>query len=238
MKDKKGMDRRKENNSLASFDLDFTSEQKRARDICHENVVTVLTGKPGTAKTTVAASVAIDLLFRKKKDTSPDFRYHGDYDKIIISRPTVVNGKDMGFLPGDEKEKLAPYMAPVISAIKDLVGMTDAELEKLIEDKKIEIIPLQFMRGHTFKNCVVILDEGQNADLEDFKVVSSRLGKDSKLIVTSDWRQVDLRDRNKSASKWFSSIMKLDKCAEVELTENFRHPLAVKIMDVLLELET
>ena len=227
-------DKRKQNNSLVSFNIEFTPEQKEARSICHKNIVTVLTGKPGTAKTTVAASVALDLLFRKRKDTHLDPRYHGDYHKIIITRPTEVNGKDMGFLPGDMAEKLAPYTAPVLSNIGKLIGNDKDQVDKLVEQGKIEILPLQFMRGHTFENCIVILDEGQNAGLDDFKLISSRIGYNCKLIVTSDWRQIDLRDRKKSADQWFDKVMHLDGVSSYELTENFRHPLAVSIMDELL----
>ena len=226
----------KQNNSLIQFSLEFTEEQKKAREVCHKNVVTILTGKPGTSKSTIAASVALELINRKEKPTSKDYRNVGKYDKIIITRPTVTVGKSMGFLPGDMAEKLSPYTTPILNVIDELIkGSENSYSQTLIEKGKIEIIPIQFMRGHTFKNCVVILDEGQNADLEDFKVISSRLGYQSKLIVTSDWRQIDLFDRKKSASQWLDKIYHLDGVGTFELTENFRHPLAVKIMDILLE---
>lgn len=225
------------NDAYCSFQLEFTDEQKQARRLCHDNIVSVLTGKPGTAKSTVAASVALELLFRGNKDTHEDTRLHGKYKKIILTRPIEVVGKDIGFMPGDMVEKLAPYTAPIINVMQDLLHNGEAKVKELIDKGMIEIIPLQFMRGHTFKDCIVILDEGQSADLEAFKVLSSRIGKsNAKLIITSDWRQIDLRDRNKSASKWFDHIMHLDGVDQFELTENFRHPLAVSIMDILMEL--
>lgn len=227
-------DSRVKNKSLVTFSLDFTDEQKEARKVCHQNIVTVLHGKPGTSKTTIAASVALELLMRKPKETDSDARMHGKYSKIIITRPTEVNGKDLGFLPGDASQKLAPFTEPVFDVIRDLLGRHNDPVKDFLDKGQIEIVPLQFMRGRTFRDAIVILDEGQNAGLEDFKLISSRLGKNSKLLVTSDWRQIDLKQRNKSACMWYDKVMHLDGCGSFELTENFRHPLAIQIMDTLI----
>lgn len=223
---------------LINFDLKFTGEQEAAREVCHNNTVTILTGKPGTSKTTIAASIAMELVIRGKKPTSQDTRLHGDYRKIIVSRPTVEAGKSIGLLPGDEKQKLGPYTAPVLDVMTALISPGNSysfKTEKWLEEGKLEMVPLQFMRGKTFNNCIVILDEGQNADLEQFKLIATRIGRDCKLIVTSDWRQVDLFDRKKSASQWYEKIMGLNGVGSYELTENFRSPLAIEIMDLLMD---
>lgn len=219
------------NDSLISFNLDFIDEQKLARKVCHENVLTILTGKPGTSKTFIAASVALELILRKPKSTNEDSRYHGLYKEIIISRPTVEAGQKMGYLPGGLDEKLNPYIEPVYDVIRDLVGQET--LKGLIDHGKIKTIPIQFLRGKTFKNCVVIIDESQNTDLKQLELISSRIGFDCKVIMTSDWRQVDLYDRDKSASKWLPYIQDLDDVGTFELKHNFRHKLAQDIMEVL-----
>lgn len=229
------VDKRKRNDSLISFKIDFTEEQKEARKICHENVVTILTGKPGTAKTTIAASIALELLIRKPKYTSDDPKMTEKYDKIIISRPTVEIGKSIGFLPGSITDKLEPYTYPVINIMEKIFGTEN--INRLIEKGKIITMPIQFMRGITVENSIVILDEGQNATFEDFKAISSRLGKDSKLLVTSDWRQIDLHKKSRSVSNLFDTLLDLNDIEMIELTENFRHPLAIQIMDRINELE-
>ena len=224
-------DKRKKNDALVSFRRDFTEEQKKARKLCHENVVTVLTGKPGTSKTTIAASVALELLMIRPKPTSVDKRLHKNYNQIVISRPTVLAGKEIGFIPGNLDDKMMPYISPAIEVMKELIG--DEAIKKMLETERIKIVPIQFMRGRTFNESIVILDEGQNANLKDFKLISSRLGKDSKLIVTSDWRQIDLKNKNSSIYNLIELLTTLDGIDTFELTENFRHELAVKIMDTI-----
>ena len=229
------VDKRKRNDALISFRIDFTEEQIMARRICHDSIITILTGKPGTAKTTIAASVALELIMRRPKPTSEDSRRHNKYDKIIISRPAIPVGKSLGYLPGDMMDKLNPYITPVLDVMYKLYPKE--KVDELMKGEKIEVIPIQFMRGRTFENSIIILDEGQNADFEDFKVISSRLGRDSKLIVTSDVRQIDLKKKSYSASKIFDLLLGLEGISMVELTENFRHPLALSIMDRIIEYE-
>jgi phosphate starvation-inducible protein PhoH len=233
-------DKQVKNDSLASFSLNFTEEQKKARKVCHDNIVTVLTGKPGTSKSTICASVALEYFM--SKSTNPSFSYSpkhelnaGKVKKIIITRPAIEAGEKLGFLPGGMGDKLLPYMAPILYVMDKLVGGEKSMTQEMFEKGTLEVLPLQFMRGRTFENCIVIADESQNADLEQFKLLSSRLGYNAKLLITSDWRQIDLVNRNKSASMWIDKIMHLDNVGQFELTENFRHPLAVQIMDVLME---
>lgn len=230
------VDKRRKNDALVSFDMEFTDEQKVARRICHDNTVTIITGKAGTAKTTIAASVALELLMRKPKYEHTDPRRVGKYTQVVISRPTVVVGKNIGFMPGDMVEKLDPYISPVIDVMEKLIGKE--RVTSLVDKDAIKVVPIQFMRGRTFDNSIIILDEGQNANFNDFKAISSRLGRMSKLLVTSDWRQIDLKDRNESVAGLFEIIKDLDGVDMVELEENFRHPLAIEIMDKINEVES
>lgn len=237
------VDKRKQNDALASFNLSFTDEQKAARKVCHDNKVTILTGKPGTAKSTIAASVAIEYFKSKAKNVEFDNyipKHEVDcsrINKIIVTRPIEEAGKKIGFLPGDMEEKLEPYITPILDVIDELVGGDKSFTQELKDKGKLQIIPLQFMRGRTFKNCIILLDEGQNADLQAFKLLASRLGRNAKLIITSDWRQIDLDNSRNSMCQWFDKILKLNGVETFELTENFRDPLAIQITDILIDAE-
>lgn len=224
------MDAREMNDALVSFKMQFTDEQKAARKMCHQSTIGVLQGKPGTAKTTVSASVALELLMRKTKETSEDPRKHGKYDKIIITRPIEDVGKRIGFLPGDLNSKIEPYTAPVIEVMIDLIGKE--VIHGLIEKGKIITMPIQVVRGRTFSDSIILLDESQNATMSDFKALASRLGRGSKMFVTSDWRQIDLFNKEKSMSKWLDKILQLEGVENFELEYNWRSPLAQLIMEI------
>lgn len=207
-----------------TFHIKLTEEQKQTKAIALANTVTVLTGKPGTSKTTVICHVALDLLIS------------GVVSKIIVTRPTVEVSKTMGFLPGDafdfKEGKMAPYLAPILQAMTKL--RSKDEIDKLIKEGKIEIVPIQFIRGLNFEDCVVIVDETQNATVEELKAITTRICKDAKMLFTSDLNQVDLKNGT-SAGLFFDKISHLKGVAMVELLENFRHPLALEIMDVIDE---
>lgn len=139
--------------------------------------VVVAEGPAGTGKTLLATLYAI----REFKD--------GSFKKIVITRPTVASGEDLGFLPGSLIEKMAPWVAPVTDVFKEV--MSPMELEKLLVDGKLEIAPLAFMRGRTFKNTIIIADEMQNATPEQMKMMLTRIGDNSQMVVTGDTRQHD-----------------------------------------------
>ncbi len=135
-------------------------------------------GPAGTGKTYLAVAVGVTMLLS------------GAVEKIILSRPAVEAGERLGFLPGDLKEKVDPYMQPLYDALNDFLPAK--QLQKLMEDKRVEIAPLAFMRGRTLANAFVILDEAQNATTMQMKMFLTRLGQGSRMVVTGDRTQIDL----------------------------------------------
>lgn len=204
-------------------------EQKEAKRLALENTVMFLTGKPGTSKTFLATQIALDGVISKQ------------YSKVIISRPTVNTGesKDMGFLPGDafdfKEGKMAPYIKPVLQQMYKLKDKKT--IDDMIEKGLIEIQPLQFIRGLNFEDTVVVIDEGQNATVEELKAIVTRICQDAKVIITSDYNQIDLRNKNKSLANFVDAISKLKGVATYNLTKNYRHPLALEILDLVNEME-
>ena len=142
-----------------------------------ENIVMSL-GPAGTGKSYLAVSVAVTMLMEKK------------IDRVILSRPAVEAGERLGFLPGDMKEKVDPYLRPLYDALYDLFGFE--QIQRKIDNGSIEIAPLAFMRGRTLKNSFAILDEAQNATLTQIKMFLTRIGENSKLVVNGDPSQIDL----------------------------------------------
>lgn len=213
----------RERKTPISFGVTLTPEQKLAKARALDNDVIVLTGKPGTAKSLLSCNVALDLLLG------------GRVNKIIVSRPMVDVGKSMGFLPGDafdfKEGKSAPYLAPILQAMYKL--RSKVEIDNLIDAGRIEITPIQFIRGHNFEDCCVLVDEAQNCTLDELKAISTRLCKGAKLIFTSDVNQIDLFNKRSSAGWFFSKIKDLRGVALIELVENFRSPLAIEIMDLI-----
>ena len=184
-----------------------------------ENEITMALGPAGTGKSFLAVSVAITLLMEKK------------IDRVILSRPAVEAGEKLGFLPGDMKEKVDPYLRPLYDALYELFGAD--KIDKKIETGEIEIAPLAFMRGRTLKNCFAILDEAQNATETQIKMFLTRIGENSKLVVNGDPSQVDLI--NKSDSGLIKSKNILKEIDEIKIivfdhTDVVRHPLVSKII--------
>ena len=152
-------------------------------------------------------------------------------ERVILSRPAVEAGEKLGFLPGDMKEKVDPYLRPLYDALYDLFGFE--LINKKIENGEIEIAPLAFMRGRTLKNSFAILDEAQNATATQIKMFLTRIGENSKLVVNGDPSQIDLN--NKSHSGLNRSIKILNKLNEIKIIEFdyrdvVRHPLVSKII--------
>lgn len=202
------------------FNIVLSPEQKEAKALALENDVVVFTGEPGTAKSLLSCNIALDLLIK------------GAVKRIIVTRPMVDVGRSMGFLPGDafdfKEGKSAPYLAPILQAMYKL--KSKAEIDKLIEIGKIEIIPIQFVRGLNFENCCVIVDESQNCTTDELKAIATRLCKDAKLIFTSDVNQIDLLNKSSSAGYFFNKIKSLKGVVLIELLQNYRSPLAIEIM--------
>ena len=184
-----------------------------------ENDVTMALGPAGTGKSFLAVSVAITMLMEKK------------VERVILSRPAVEAGEKLGFLPGDMKEKVDPYLRPLYDALYELFGFE--KIDKKIESGEIEIAPLAFMRGRTLKNCFAILDEAQNATETQIKMFLTRIGENSKLVVNGDPSQVDLINKSHSGlikSKNTLSQIEEIKIIEFDHTDVVRHPLVSKII--------
>ena len=184
-----------------------------------ENDIIIALGPAGTGKSFLAVSVAITMLMEKK------------VERVILSRPAVEAGEKLGFLPGDMKEKVDPYLRPLYDALYELFGFE--KIDKKIETGEIEIAPLAFMRGRTLKNCFAILDEAQNATETQIKMFLTRIGENSKLAVNGDPSQVDLINKSHSGlikSKNILSEVKEIKIVEFDHKDVVRHPLVSKII--------
>jgi len=176
-------------------------------------------GPAGTGKTYLAAAKAIESLST------------GAVDRIILSRPALEAGEQIGFLPGDMKEKVDPYLRPIYDALEDMIPRS--QLEKKIESGQIEIAPLAFMRGRTLNDAFVILDEAQNTTVTQMKMFLTRLGHHSKMVITGDLSQIDLRSNIPSgledAMRRLPGIKGISfvKFNEIDV---FRHPLVAKVV--------
>ena len=184
-----------------------------------EKDIVMSLGPAGTGKSFLAVSVGVTLLMEKK------------IERVILSRPAVEAGEKLGFLPGDMKEKVDPYLRPLYDALYELFGAD--KIDKKIETGEIEIAPLAFMRGRTLKNCFAILDEAQNATETQIKMFLTRIGENSKLVVNGDPSQIDLINKSQSGLIKSKNILKHIK--EIEIVEFdhkdvFRHPLVSKII--------
>ena len=184
------------------------------------NQIVMSLGPAGTGKTYLAVAVALSMLLEKK------------VERIILSRPAVEAGEKLGFLPGDMKDKIDPYLRPLYDSLYDLLDYD--KIQRKIESGEIEIAPLAFMRGRTLKNSFAILDEAQNATETQIKMFLTRIGENSKLVVNGDPSQVDLPNKSQSGLVKSQSILKGIK--EISLI-NFdhqdvmRHPLVTKIVE-------
>ncbi|MAV55974.1 MAG: phosphate starvation-inducible protein PhoH [Candidatus Pelagibacter sp.] len=193
-------------------------QSKYLKALLNEDIVISL-GPAGTGKSYLAVSVAVNMLMEKK------------VEKVILSRPAVEAGERLGFLPGDMKEKVDPYLRPLYDALYDLFGYE--KVQRKIESGEIEIAPLAFMRGRTLKNSFAILDEAQNASLTQIKMFLTRIGENSKIVVNGDPSQIDLMNKNHSGLIQSTKILKNVKeikCIELDHTDVVRHPLVSKII--------
>ena len=197
-----------------------TEKQKTYINNLEKNNIIFSLGPAGTGKTYLAVAVAVSKLMS------------GEVKKIILSRPAVEAGENLGFLPGDLKEKIDPYLIPLYDSLYELVGYE--KMQKKIEDGTVEIAPLAFMRGRTLKDSFVILDEAQNATDTQIKMFLTRLGKNTTMVVNGDPSQIDLP--GSKSSGLLKSINILDDIDEIKITrfdtsDVQRHPLVSKIID-------
>ena len=196
-----------------------SEKQKRYVRALRESEIVISAGPAGTGKTFLAVAVGLTMLLEKK------------IERIILSRPAVEAGERLGFLPGDMKEKVDPYLRPLYDSLYDLFHYE--KIQRMIEIGDIEIAPLAFMRGRTLKNSFAILDEAQNATDTQIKMFLTRIGENSKIVVNGDPSQIDLPNKHMSgldrAKKLLSHLDEI-KVIDFDHSDVVRHPLVSKIV--------
>jgi len=189
------------------------------------NHIVFALGSAGTGKSYIAAKFAAKQLLEKK------------VSRIVITRPTVEAGERIGFLPGTLEEKMEPWLLPIYDAFMEDGGYTKQDIKKMIEQGTIEIAPFQFLRGRSLKNCLIIADEMQNSELNQIKMLLTRLGDGSKIVVTGDLSQSDRRTRIKSGLEDFLYRLEKRGIEGVEVVkfsdaDIVRHPIISKILEL------
>ena len=197
-----------------------TQAQRKYIEALFKNDLVFGIGPAGTGKTYLAVAVGVNMFM------------NGEVDKIVLSRPAVEAGERLGFLPGDMKDKVDPYMQPLYDALNDFIP--SKQMLRLLEEKKIEIAPLAFMRGRTLNNAFVVLDEAQNATTMQMKMFLTRLGQGSRMAITGDRSQIDL-PRGVKSGLWEAEEL-LSKVAGVNFSyftskDVVRHPLVAKLIE-------
>jgi phosphate starvation-inducible PhoH-like protein len=204
-----------------------TVNQQKMVDLIHDNDMVFAIGPAGTGKTYTAVALAVRALKEKQ------------VRKIILTRPAVESGENLGFLPGDLKEKLDPYMQPLYDALRDMIP--HEKLQSHLEKGIIQIAPLAFMRGRTLDHAFVILDEGQNTTHNQMKMFLTRMGKHAKFLITGDPGQIDLPRKQVSGLK--EAILTLKDVAGIAMVhlddkDVIRHSLVKKIINAYKSIES
>jgi len=204
-----------------TFKLKLNEEQKNAKEQILNNTVSILAGKAGSGKTLLACQVALDGLFRRQ------------YEKIIITRPTVSK-EEIGFLPGDLHAKMDPWVQPIYQNMYSLYGKD--KVQPFIESGQIEIVPVAFMRGRTFLDSVVIVDEAQNVTMSQMEMIVTRIGLRSKMIVCGDNGQVDLKNSRDSGFRFLYNLgNKIKNFVSITLLKNHRDPIVDDLINAYEE---
>ncbi len=196
-----------------------SEKQKNYIRALKESDIVISAGPAGTGKTFLAVAIALTMLLDKK------------IERIILSRPAVEAGERLGFLPGDMREKVDPYLRPLYDSLYDLLDFE--KIQKKIEVGDIEIAPLAFMRGRTLKNSFAILDEAQNATDTQIKMFLTRIGENSKIVINGDPTQIDLPNKTSSGldrSKKLLGHLNEISVVDFDHTDVVRHPLVSKIV--------
>lgn len=214
---------KKDKKTSIQFKITLSEEQKEAKAKILQNDVIVVFGKAGSGKTLISAQSALDALLSN------------DIENVYITRPTVSK-EDLGFLPGDLKEKMDPWLAPLYH---NMYALNDkSQIDKFLADKKIEIAPISFMRGITFVNSYVLIDECQNITKDQIKMLITRIGRGSKMIFTGDAAQVDLK---KNSDSGLNYLLKLGEDIKgfvtYQLKDNHRHPIVDRFIDKMSEID-
>lgn len=196
-----------------------TKNQKRMLEVSKKNDIIFAIGPAGTGKTYTAVAIAVMALKNR------------EVRKVILTRPAVEAGENLGFLPGDLKEKIDPYLRPLYDALEDMIP--GDKLKSMIESRTVEVAPLAFMRGRTLDNCYVILDEAQNSTDLQLKMFLTRMGPNAKLMITGDLSQIDLPKKQQSGlSKALKILKEIEGISIIELdtSDVVRHRLVKEII--------
>ena len=198
-----------------------TDGQRELMEAIEAHNLTLAIGPAGTGKTYLAISAAVEALEA------------GTIDRIVLSRPAMEAGESLGFLPGDMQEKMAPYLRPLYDALGDRMG--GKRVKQYLDEGTIEIAPVGFMRGRTLNNAFVVIDEAQNCTYAQLKMLLSRLGWNSTMVITGDPDQSDLLDGMSGLATISKKLELVEDIAVVRLTQVdiVRHPLVAKMLDVI-----
>jgi phosphate starvation-inducible PhoH-like protein len=211
------LEKRKPKNPV-KFKIDLNEEQKAAKSIIFENPITLLKGMAGSGKTLVACQTALDMFFKR------------EIEKIVITRPTVAK-EDIGFLPGDLKEKMDPWLAPIYANLYMLYNKEG--IDKMVQEGHIEIVPFAFMRGRTFPNTFVLVDECQNITHGQTEMMLGRLGRGGKMVFCGDLAQIDLKQKKDSGIGFFVRLEENIKGVRiVSLKTNHRHEIVEEVLKI------
>jgi len=207
------------------FAMSLNEEQKAAKSEILKNTVTLLRGQAGSGKTLLACQVALDLYFTRQ------------IEKIIITRPVVEAADPIGFLPGDMKAKMDPWLAPIYANLYMLYNKE--HIDKMVENQSIEILPFSFVRGRTFIDSAVIVDECQNVSHRQTEMIVGRLGINSKMIFCGDTSQIDLKTKKESGIDFFKTLeSRVEGVKVITLLKNHRNKIVPQILEIYREYES
>ena len=210
---------RKERKNKITLDIHLNEEQKEAKAELFNHDIAIVTGKAGTGKSLLCAHTAMDL-----------FLNHG-YNKIIIARPYVLD-EDWGHVPGDKDEKFAGIMAAIYENFGRVYGKTadkKKKLEKYMEDKDIELVPIAYMKGRTFMDSIILIEEAEDVTPKQMKLILTRLGKGSKILINGDLAQTSVKGRS-GLENLFQAEPNIERMCHVSLETNHRASI---VKDVL-----
>jgi phosphate starvation-inducible PhoH-like protein len=198
------------------YQIQLNEEQKEVKKLIRENQIVVITGRAGCGKSLVSAQTALDFLFKK------------EYESVYVTRAAVEVGHSLGFLPGSLSEKFDPYL----EAFKEnlLKCYTETKIEELINEKKVNALPVQFIRGKTIDD-ILIVEEAQNLTKAEMLAILTRLGKNGKIVINGDNEQKDIRDEFNGLSYAIELSKRIPEIKWVKLKHNHRSDLVGKILD-------